>query len=311
MLHLRASSLADTHAIAAALAGLSRAGDLIVLAGEMGAGKTAFAKGFGAALGVTEPITSPTFTLVHSYEAGSITLHHADIYRLSTHNEVADLALAELLEYDGIVLLEWGDVVAQSLGDHLLVHLDADRRRRRTRADHARRHRPLVGGALGRAVEAATGGVRMLILGIETATQQVSVAIGGHEGVLGMFEVSRGRRHAETLAPAIEFLCRQADIEIAEFGAIAVDVGPGPVHRHARRAGRGQGHRPGAARADDRHQLARPAGVPAALRRPHHRGGHRRPQGRGVLRVLPPGARAACSGSPSRGSGRSTTSSPT
>ena len=67
----------------------------------------------------------------------------------------------------------------------------------------------------------------MLILGIETATEQVSVAIGGHEGVLGLFEVTRGRRHAETLVPAIEFLCRQADIEIAEFGAIAVDVGPG------------------------------------------------------------------------------------
>lgn len=67
----------------------------------------------------------------------------------------------------------------------------------------------------------------MLILGIETATQQVSVAIGGHEGVIGMFEVSRGRRHAETLTPAIEFVCRQADIEMAEFGAIAVDVGPG------------------------------------------------------------------------------------
>ena len=67
----------------------------------------------------------------------------------------------------------------------------------------------------------------MLILGIETATSQVSVAIGGHEGVLGQFEVSRGRRHAETLTPAIEFLCRQADVEIAEFGAIAVDIGPG------------------------------------------------------------------------------------
>lgn len=67
----------------------------------------------------------------------------------------------------------------------------------------------------------------MLILGIETATQQVSVAIGGHEGVLGMFEVSRGRRHAETLVPAIEFLCRQTDIEITEFGAVAVDIGPG------------------------------------------------------------------------------------
>ena len=127
MLHLRARSLADTHAIAAALAAVSRRGDLIVLAGEMGAGKTAFAKGFGQALGVTEPITSPTFTLVHSYDTpGKLTLHHADIYRLSTQHEVADLALAELLEYDGIVLLEWGDVVARSLGEHLLVQLDAD-----------------------------------------------------------------------------------------------------------------------------------------------------------------------------------------
>ncbi len=67
----------------------------------------------------------------------------------------------------------------------------------------------------------------MLILGIETATEQVGVAIGGHEGVLGLHELSRGRRHAETLVPAIEFLCRQADVELAELGCIAVDVGPG------------------------------------------------------------------------------------
>ena len=124
MLHLRAATLADTHAIAAALAGVARTGDLIVLAGEMGSGKTAFAKGFAAALGVTEPVTSPTYTLVHSYDAGRVTLHHADIYRLSTQNEVADLALNELLEYDGIVLVEWGDVAARSFGDHLTVRLD-------------------------------------------------------------------------------------------------------------------------------------------------------------------------------------------
>ncbi|CAB4365352.1 MAG: tRNA (adenosine(37)-N6)-threonylcarbamoyltransferase complex ATPase subunit type 1 TsaE [Actinobacteria bacterium] len=124
MLHLRASTLADTNAIAAALAELSRTGDLIVLAGEMGAGKTAFAKAFGASLGVTEPITSPTYTLVHSYDAGRITLHHADVYRLSTHHEVSDLALNELLESDGIVLVEWGDVVGRALGDHLLVRLE-------------------------------------------------------------------------------------------------------------------------------------------------------------------------------------------
>ncbi len=134
MLHLRAATLADTHAIAAALAGVARTGDLIVLAGEMGSGKTAFAKGFAAALGVTEPVTSPTYTLVHSYDAGKITLHHADVYRLTTHHEVADLALNELLEYDGIVLVEWGDVVARAFGDHLMVQLepvDDDERARR------------------------------------------------------------------------------------------------------------------------------------------------------------------------------------
>lgn len=67
----------------------------------------------------------------------------------------------------------------------------------------------------------------MLILGIETATNQVSVAIGGHEGVLALFEVCRGRRHAETLAPAIEFVCRQAQIEMSEISVLAVDIGPG------------------------------------------------------------------------------------
>jgi len=67
----------------------------------------------------------------------------------------------------------------------------------------------------------------MLILGIETATAQVSCALGGHEGVLALFEVLRGRRHAESLAPAIEFICRTADVTLDELGAIAVDVGPG------------------------------------------------------------------------------------
>ncbi len=124
---LRADSLASTHAIAAVLAGLARKGDVIVLAGEMGAGKTAFAQGFGRALGVTEPITSPTFTLVHSYDCpGKLTLHHADLYRLDRMIELDDLALHELAEFGGIVLVEWGDVAAAGLGEHLEVRLRRD-----------------------------------------------------------------------------------------------------------------------------------------------------------------------------------------
>jgi tRNA threonylcarbamoyladenosine biosynthesis protein TsaB len=67
----------------------------------------------------------------------------------------------------------------------------------------------------------------MLILGIETATMHVGCAIGGHEGVLAHVEVTRGRRHAESLAPMIEYACTSADVELAELGCIAVDVGPG------------------------------------------------------------------------------------
>jgi len=122
---LRADSLASTHAIAATLAGLARPGDIIVLAGEMGAGKTAFAQGFGRALGITEPITSPTFTLVHSYPVPGtkVTLHHADLYRLDSTADVDDLALHELAEFQGVVLVEWGDVAASTIGDHLEVRL--------------------------------------------------------------------------------------------------------------------------------------------------------------------------------------------
>jgi tRNA threonylcarbamoyladenosine biosynthesis protein TsaB len=73
----------------------------------------------------------------------------------------------------------------------------------------------------------ALGRWAVLILGISTSTEQVSVAIGGHEGVLGRIEITRGRRHAELLVPAVDSLCRQTDVDLAEIGVVAVDIGPG------------------------------------------------------------------------------------
>jgi tRNA threonylcarbamoyladenosine biosynthesis protein TsaB len=67
----------------------------------------------------------------------------------------------------------------------------------------------------------------VLILGIDTATPQVSVAVGGHEGVLACTQSVRGRQHAEVLTPAIEFTCRQARVELSEISVVAVDLGPG------------------------------------------------------------------------------------
>ena len=118
------SSATETKALAGRLAGLVRPGDVVLLIGDLGAGKTAFAQGFAAALGVAGPVTSPTFALVRQYRCGPGapvgTLLHADVYRTGSVAEVADLALAELVEEDAVAVVEWGDVASPALGDSAL-----------------------------------------------------------------------------------------------------------------------------------------------------------------------------------------------
>ncbi|MCB0995827.1 MAG: tRNA (adenosine(37)-N6)-threonylcarbamoyltransferase complex ATPase subunit type 1 TsaE [Acidimicrobiales bacterium] len=113
------SSADQTRAVAAGVAGLARAGDVVILVGDLGAGKTAFAQGFGAALGVTDPITSPTFTLARRYQ-GRLILHHLDVYRLGSVDEALDLALPELIDSDSVTLVEWGDTILPALPQDLL-----------------------------------------------------------------------------------------------------------------------------------------------------------------------------------------------
>lgn len=125
MIECVSRSATDTHAIASAVAALVRPRDVIILAGDMGAGKTAFTVGFARALSVSDDdqVSSPTFTLVHSYESGRIPIVHADLYRLNTVGEVADLGIREQVDAGAVALIEWGDVVADMLGDALTVHL--------------------------------------------------------------------------------------------------------------------------------------------------------------------------------------------
>lgn len=122
----RTTSPSDTRAFAGAFAPVIRSGDTIVLTGEMGSGKTVVAQGLGAALGVSEPMTSPTFTLVNTYDCGNLTVHHADLYRLDRTVEVSDLALSELAEFDGVVLIEWGEAAIGEIADYLAIHIEVD-----------------------------------------------------------------------------------------------------------------------------------------------------------------------------------------
>ena len=114
-LTVQSSSPADTAAIAAAIADVLVPNDVLVLGGDLGAGKTTFTKALGAALGIDEPITSPTFTLAQQYEGGRLVVHHLDVYRIDQIEEVIDLALPELFESGGVVVIEWGDTIAPAL----------------------------------------------------------------------------------------------------------------------------------------------------------------------------------------------------
>lgn len=122
---LEAPTAEDTRAIGAALAPLLQPGDALALTGELGAGKTTLVQGLARGLGFGGAVVSPTFTLVREYR-GRLTVYHVDVYRLDRIQDVMDLGFEEMLDGDGVLVVEWGDVVEGLLPpEHLLVELTA------------------------------------------------------------------------------------------------------------------------------------------------------------------------------------------
>lgn len=116
----------ETRALGRRLAALLDSGDVVVLAGNLGAGKTCLAQGICQGLGVDEPVSSPTFTLINEYQ-GRLKVYHLDAYRLTGPADAADLGLDEILGGDGVALVEWADRIAEYLPqDRMQVELQPD-----------------------------------------------------------------------------------------------------------------------------------------------------------------------------------------
>ncbi|NHC13384.1 tRNA (adenosine(37)-N6)-threonylcarbamoyltransferase complex ATPase subunit type 1 TsaE [Motilibacter sp. E257] len=113
---------AGTTELAARLAPELRAGDVLLLRGTLGSGKTAFVQDLSAALGYEGPVTSPTFTLANFYECPGLTVLHVDAYRLDSVAEFRDLGLVDYAERS-VTVVEWGDLVAEDYPGHLLVEV--------------------------------------------------------------------------------------------------------------------------------------------------------------------------------------------
>lgn len=126
MIQISCAGETDTRAFAGRLASALRPDDVILLAGGLGSGKTVFAGGLAAGLGVEEQVVSPSFVLVRQYHSGFMPLIHVDVYRLGTLNEFDDLDVFEMAR-QGVLVIEWGDAVEPVLPDsHLRIEFTVE-----------------------------------------------------------------------------------------------------------------------------------------------------------------------------------------
>lgn len=124
MIEVHCPSPADTESLGGRLAAEIRPGDIVVLSGGLGVGKTLFTRGLATGLGVEEEVTSPSFVIAREYRSGFMPLVHVDVYRLGSFNEFDDLDVFEAAR-DGVLVIEWGEAVESAVGsDHLRIEFE-------------------------------------------------------------------------------------------------------------------------------------------------------------------------------------------
>ena len=102
-------------------------GQVYSLTGDLGVGKTVFTKGLAAGLGITEPVVSPTFTIVQIYEEGRLPFYHFDVYRISDISEMDEIGYEDYIYGDGVSLIEWADLIPEVLPEHYMeVRIEKD-----------------------------------------------------------------------------------------------------------------------------------------------------------------------------------------
>ena len=108
-------SAKETEQFAADLAAKALPGNVYTLTGDLGVGKTVFAKGFAKGLGIMEPVTSPTFTIVQEYLSGRLPLYHFDVYRIGDPDEMEETGFYDYIDRGGVVLIEWAELIEDVL----------------------------------------------------------------------------------------------------------------------------------------------------------------------------------------------------
>ena len=110
----------ETYALGKSLGEAAKAGDVICLNGDLGVGKTVFTQGFADGLGITEPVNSPTFTIVQQYDDGRLPLYHFDVYRIGDVSEMDEIGYEDCFYGEGVCLIEWSNLIEEILPEHVI-----------------------------------------------------------------------------------------------------------------------------------------------------------------------------------------------
>ena len=125
-MQIQTHSPEETEAVGRKLAAQLQPGDVLAYYGDLGAGKTAFTRGLASSLGVTEPVTSPTYTIVDEYLSGRLPLFHFDMYRLGSSDELFDIGWEDYLARGGVCAVEWSENVEDALRDAIHITIEKD-----------------------------------------------------------------------------------------------------------------------------------------------------------------------------------------
>ncbi len=111
----------DTYSLGQRLGREAKKGDIFCLNGDLGVGKTVFTQGFAAGLGITEPVNSPTFTILQQYDEGRLPLYHFDVYRIGDVSEMDEVGYEDCFYGDGVTLIEWPERIEELLPEHVVT----------------------------------------------------------------------------------------------------------------------------------------------------------------------------------------------
>ena len=213
---IETKSAKETYDLGKKIGSHAKAGEVYTLVGDLGVGKTVFTQGLAKGLGIEEPISSPTFTIVQVYDDGRLPFYHFDVYRIGDIEEMDEIGFEDYVYGDGVSLIEWANLIDEILpANRTEITIEKD----------------LEQGFDFRRITVEKRGEYMRILAIDSSGLVATVAVVEEENeiskTIAEYTINYKKTHSQTLLPMLDEIVKMTDMNLDTIDAIAVAGGPG------------------------------------------------------------------------------------